>query len=115
MVRTEFRVFSEKEATFFWAAAPYWSTTLESVMSIFSAKSLTIFRSASVSMLSSIFTALASRSFWAAALSSTPRVGSRVRVGASGVFRVASAAAAAPAPLGSRVSSGVMSIFSSIT
>ena len=57
LVRTLFRAFSEKLAMFFCAAAPYWSTTLESVMSIFSAKSLTIFRSDSLSWLSSSFTA----------------------------------------------------------
>ena len=57
LVRTLFSAFSEKPAMFFWAAAPYWSTTLESVMSIFWENSSTIFRSASVSWLSSSLTA----------------------------------------------------------
>ena len=117
LVRTLFRAFSEKEAMFFWAAAPYWSTTLESVTSIFWANSSTIFRSASVSMDSSSFTALASRCFcrsssertgspctgaasWAAA------PGSRVRAGASGA---AGAAAAAASASGVRVRCGVIS------
>ena len=61
LVFTLFRALSEKAAMFFWAAAPYWRTRLESVTSIFWENSSTIFRSASVSMDSSSLTALASR------------------------------------------------------
>ena len=108
LVRTELRVLSEKPAMFFWAAAPYWSTRLASVMSICLAKSSTILRSASVSWLSSSWMAWASLSCWAAAAAAAP-VGSRVRVGASGALG-ASAAAAAVSRLGVRVSSGVKSV-----
>ena len=69
LVLTLFRALSEKAAMFFWAAAPYWSTRLESVTSIFWENSSTIFRSASLSMDSSSLTALASRWAWRAAWS----------------------------------------------
>ena len=39
LVRTAFRALSEKEATLFWAAAPYWRTIWLSPMSIFWEKS----------------------------------------------------------------------------
>ena len=93
LVFTLFRALSEKAAMFFWAAAPYWSTTLESVRSICLAKSSTIFRSASVSLLSSSWMACSSLAFWAAAASTAP-VGSRVRAGASGAWGASAAAAA---------------------
>ena len=102
---------------FFWAAAPYWSTWVESVMSIFWAKSLTTLRSASLSWLSSSWMAWASRAAWTAAASSGVTLFSRVRDGASGALGTAAcaslaAAAAAAEPVGSRVSSGIMFISS---
>ena len=53
LVRTLFKVVSEKEAIFFWAAEPYCSTNVELVKSIFSAKSSTTLRSSGESTLSS--------------------------------------------------------------
>jgi len=56
LLRTLFRAFSEKDATLFWAAAPYCSTWLVSRMSIFLEKASTATRSSSVRRLSSMAT-----------------------------------------------------------
>ena len=51
LVRTELRALSEKAAMFFWAAAPYCSTTWELVRSMLLANSSTCWRSSVLSML----------------------------------------------------------------
>ncbi len=53
LVRICCKVFSENSETFFWAAAPYCSTTLLSVMSMVLAKASTALRRAGVSLASS--------------------------------------------------------------
>ena len=93
LVRTEARAFSEKPATFFWAAAPYWRIMLESMMLIFLEKSSTAFFSASFSRLSSICTGAAS--------------GLAGSAGAEG-SRVSSGTAWAAAAWGSSVSWGML-------
>ena len=99
LVRTEFRAFSEKLATFFWAAAPYCRIRLESVRSIFLENASTACFSASFSRFSSIRTGVAS-GLAASGAGAAGAAGSRVSWGTASVR------------LGSRVSSGIM-LFSS--
>ena len=74
----------KKLAIFCCVPAPYWSTVAVSVMSIFSANSLTAACSAGESLLSSGFsTGMSSLTAWGAGASSTAAaaLGSRVRLG----------------------------------
>ena len=99
LVRTEFSAFSEKLATFFWAAAPYWRIRLESVRSIFLENASTACFSASFSRFSSICTGVTSGLAGSGA-GAAGATGSSVSWGTSSVW------------LGSRVSWGIM-LFSS--
>ncbi len=100
LVRTEARALSEKPATLFWAAAPYWRIRLESITSIFLENSSTAFFSASDSMESSSSTGLTSG--FSGSGAAGVAAGSSVSSGAG--MEASSAAAAAE---GSRVSSGI--------
>ena len=90
LLRTLLRAFSEKPATLFWAAAPYCSTRLVSVMSIFLANSSTAFFSCSVRSLSSSATGSTCFSCGASATAVGSRVSSGTATSASVGFRVSS-------------------------
>ena len=94
LLRTLFRAFSEKLATFFWAAAPYCRIMLLSRTSILWENSSTAFLSSSVSSFSSISTGSI---FFSSTWGTSGASGFSVRVGISTATAV-----------GSRVSSGVL-------
>ena len=72
---------SEKSLSFFWLAAPYCSTIWELVMSIFSAKSFTIFCSSGERGVSSTCMGVA---FLLSSMTFSSAAGSSVSVGAAG-------------------------------
>ena len=95
LVLTRESAVSEKSLSFFWLAAPYCSTIWELVMSIFSAKSSTIFCSSGLRGVSSTLTGsafLTSSTTCSSAAGSSVRVGaaSNVSEGAAGTFRSSS-------------------------
>ena len=83
LVRTLFRALSEKSAIFFWLPAPYCITIWVLVMSIFEAKSSTIFCSSGVSTTSGILGASSSLARAVLSMTSGWEKGSKVREGAS--------------------------------
>ena len=107
LVRTEFSAFSEKPATFFWAAAPYCKIRLESPTLIFLENSSTARFSSSVKSRSSISTGSAA-GFWASGAAAVGTAVSSVSSGtaAAAVSSVSSGTAAAAAV--SSVSSGIV-------
>src|SRR5699024_5356517 len=85
LVETLARAASEKSPIFFWLAAPYWRTCWLLVMSIFAAKSSTIFCSSGDRRTSFCSGSGFFSSSGAGALRSP--VGSRVRLGAAGMSK----------------------------